>query len=539
MSPAPRRLPYLLLSAAFLLYAAAFIGRTSFVIDGERYFSLFDDAMISMRYARNLAAGHGLVWDPGGPRVEGITNPLWTGWMALLHLVPLPGRHTSLLVQASAALLLLANLWAVRALALRVSGGSEAAALGAGVLTAFYLPLNNWALQGMEVAALAPMLTAAVLLALRSHDEPRLRLPLYLLLGLATWVRIDMAVPFAVIAAFLVATDGRSRGRHAALALGALVLFLGAQTAARLAYYGDALPNTYYLKMTGYPALLRITRGIEVLLVAAWNANPLLVLLPVGLLLFRRDRGVLLPWTVVAGQLAYSAYVGGDAWEWWGGANRFVAVAAPLFMVLLAVSLRAVAEQVTERLGGGRRAAWPLLLLIAAGSLNALKGPRSLLEWSLARRPMHVEDNRTHAELGLRLRSATAAEARILVRALGVVSYFADRTMIDPLGKVDPRIARGPSVGPPAGITRFVGFHPGHVKWDFAWSAGALRPDLVVWAGDPPVDLQPLLLGWRPHSWRGYSVWVRPGSPRVCDMAAALAGRSVPEPSCGTGEAPG
>ena len=27
-------------------------------------FTLFDDAMISMCYARNLAAGHGLVWDP-------------------------------------------------------------------------------------------------------------------------------------------------------------------------------------------------------------------------------------------------------------------------------------------------------------------------------------------------------------------------------------------------------------------------------------------------------------------------------------------
>ena len=43
----------------FLVYAALFIYRTSFVVAGERYFSLFDDAMISMRYARNWPTGTG------------------------------------------------------------------------------------------------------------------------------------------------------------------------------------------------------------------------------------------------------------------------------------------------------------------------------------------------------------------------------------------------------------------------------------------------------------------------------------------------
>ena len=35
-----------------------------------------DDAWISVRYAENLAAGEGFVWNPGGPRVEGFSNPL-------------------------------------------------------------------------------------------------------------------------------------------------------------------------------------------------------------------------------------------------------------------------------------------------------------------------------------------------------------------------------------------------------------------------------------------------------------------------------
>jgi hypothetical protein len=39
---------------------------------------LFDDAMISMRYARNFAEGYGLIWNPGQAPIEGYTNWLWT-----------------------------------------------------------------------------------------------------------------------------------------------------------------------------------------------------------------------------------------------------------------------------------------------------------------------------------------------------------------------------------------------------------------------------------------------------------------------------
>src|SRR5574338_175448 len=98
------------LTVSFLAYSAGFIYRTSFVVDGERYFSLFDDAMVSMRYAKNFADGHGLVWNPG-ERVEGYTNPLWTLYMGLLHLLPVPPSKTSLLVQATAAIFLLVNLY--------------------------------------------------------------------------------------------------------------------------------------------------------------------------------------------------------------------------------------------------------------------------------------------------------------------------------------------------------------------------------------------------------------------------------------------
>ncbi len=41
----------------FAIYMGVYIFQTSFVIDGTRYFVLFDDAMISMRFAKNFAKG--------------------------------------------------------------------------------------------------------------------------------------------------------------------------------------------------------------------------------------------------------------------------------------------------------------------------------------------------------------------------------------------------------------------------------------------------------------------------------------------------
>ena len=98
---APRaRLPqrWLFVLAAAALFYGVFIGRTAFWVGEELTFSLFDDAMVSMRYAQNLARGAGLVWNPGEAPIEGYTNPLWTLWMSVVHLLPLPVGLFSLVI---------------------------------------------------------------------------------------------------------------------------------------------------------------------------------------------------------------------------------------------------------------------------------------------------------------------------------------------------------------------------------------------------------------------------------------------------------
>ena len=44
-----------------------------------------DDAFIWFRYAQNLAAGHGITFNPEGPRAEGYTGFLWLWVMAVPH----------------------------------------------------------------------------------------------------------------------------------------------------------------------------------------------------------------------------------------------------------------------------------------------------------------------------------------------------------------------------------------------------------------------------------------------------------------------
>ena len=82
-----------------------------------------------MRYAKNLAEGHGLVWNPGGERVEGYYNPLWVLLMAIFHLLPIAASKVSLFVQFSAALLLATNLFFVKKIAERLTDNALIALL--------------------------------------------------------------------------------------------------------------------------------------------------------------------------------------------------------------------------------------------------------------------------------------------------------------------------------------------------------------------------------------------------------------------------
>lgn len=480
-----RNVIFLLILLGYALYQAAYIYRTSFVVENERYFVLFDDAMISMRYARNLARGDGLVWNPGGERVEGYTNPLWVLFMAVFHLLPMAASKISLLVQVSGGFFLLANLFFVKKIAEHLSSHSILVLLAV-LLTAFYTPLNNWGLQGMEVSALALILSATVWLSLRCLCEQRFSPWVYIWLGLSTWMRLDMVVPYVLIWLFLSVALPQQRRKNLICGGGLLAAFLISQTLFRLLYYGEWLPNTYYLKLSGYPLVLRLVRGAYALLLFILNANWVLFLLPFAVLLFKRERSHVLLALIVLGQLAYSVYVGGDAWEHKGGANRYIAIAMPLFFTLFVHALWLILESLanvfwkeTRRWRLGVYATLSLLTLASMVNFNFYKNAKSLERWLMMRQPIFIEGNKEYVQTALVLKRITLPQAKIAVVSAGAIPYFTDRVAIDLLGKNDKVIARQPA-HVTSGPFNLEAFRPGHMKWDYAYSIEELQPDVVV-----------------------------------------------------------
>jgi arabinofuranosyltransferase len=483
-----RNLLFGLLITGYIYYIYRYIVATSFIISGTTYYVLFDDAMISMRYAYNLAHGLGLVWN-AGERVEGFTNPLWVGMMALVHLLPLGLNQTGLAIQVLGGSFLTINLVFVRKV-VEYFTDDLFAMLAAVGLTAFYAPLNSYGLLGMEVSLLVLILTAVLWMILKNSD--RFSIWIYILLAISTLVRFDMAVPYLVILITLLVVQKEQRRRHIIWGLGLLVFFLGVQTLARFTYYHAWLPNTYYLKVEGWPISLRILRGLYAFVQFAYYSNWVLFLLPLSIFIFRRDWKVALPALVLTGQIAYSVFVGGDAWENHGGANRYIVIAMPLFFILFGWSTVELLKLGANKLNVTRlsqvvwRTVFSILFIFSILNFNALIGDwKSIERWNLTRRPDYVAGSDNNLQIALALENVTKPGASVAVVGAGTIPYLLpDRYAIDILGKTDPYIAHE-KVKAPMSIADIPFMRPGHMKWDYAHTIGKLKPDVIVsiWEG--------------------------------------------------------
>lgn len=478
--------------ALYALWSACYIWHTSFLIDGQRYFCLFDDGMISMRYALNLAQGSGLVWNSGGDHVEGYTNPLWTLIMAGVHFVGMPPRLASLAIQLLGLALLLANAVCVYRIAKTLCPSSGTCGLAAAFLTAFYLPINTWGLQGMEVSLLVFLVSLSVLLLLR--DSPRglfFRLP-FLLLALGILTRPDMVVPFLVVTLWVALYHPNVRRRALQFAGGVLLLTVIAVTTARWYYYREYLPNTYYLKMTGVPIFLRVLRGAIVFRDFVGAMGLILFSLPLFFAAVNiRNRGVALLAGMLAGQIMYSIYVGGDAWEWYGNyANRYICIAMQCFFVLLILALNVIVPTSGDPAAAGPRNWGRSAALLSFTGICWLAVHGAIPGWKMTdfartltfrRLPLHVANNAKHTIAGLWLKEVCPADSLLAAHWAGSTPYFSQLATVDLLGKSDKYIARMST-----GATTWRNVYPGHDKYDHAYSLGILDPDVVVtpWPSD-------------------------------------------------------
>jgi hypothetical protein len=507
---------FALVVAGYVAYALAFIYNSSIIVNGQRYFVLLDDAMISMTYARNLALGHGAVWYPGYDPVQGYSNPLWMLFMALVHCLPLPPSIASLPVQLMGIPLIVGTLVFVKKIAERLAIedvpvttpgpknrpapgpplSSRIAPVFAVLLTAFYFPLNNWALRGMEVGAVAFGVALAVWGALRCADRKAYGWWLFLLLGVLTTVRMDAIVAGVVIWLWLWWTLPERRIFTLVWGAGSLAFFIFGQMIFQKLYYHEWLPNTYYLKLENIRLDRRIVWGAYVLFHFCAGFGLWLLMAAALYAAGQRSKTVVLLVSIIAGQVAYSVYVGGDAWEWMGGANRFLCVAIPMLFILLAASLVKLRDLLTGPLGKvspqAATAAAVVMGVLALVEVNSyqFQAGSSLAQCLLLDKPPEWKGFWDVLEAALNLRNITTPRARIAVIWAGIIPYFSERPPIDLLGKNDRQIAHGPEkTFEPPPLPFFTAAPvsycwPGHSKRDYHHSIVELRPDVVCgWYG--------------------------------------------------------
>jgi arabinofuranosyltransferase len=192
-------------SLGFVVWSAIFIYRSSFIaIDGKRYFCLFDDAMISMRYAWNFSHGTGLIWN-AGERVQGFSNLLMTLLMAIATLI-FSKSSASLFIQILGVVVLLTIAFLCIKLSESVFHQDEISPCIFSRVLIFlsvlsYYPLLFWSLMGMETGLLTMLLLFGILQAfefVRNKNST----PLFLVsgsLGFAFLSRND-----SIIVAFLI-----------------------------------------------------------------------------------------------------------------------------------------------------------------------------------------------------------------------------------------------------------------------------------------------------------------------------------------------
>lgn len=465
---ARRRIPLLTIAAAtaFAAYLVNHALRGRVLIDGSRYTMLGDDILISLRYAYNLASGYGLVWNPG-EAVLGITNLGWTLVASVFYLLgaslvtaPLLLRLLNILLHAGLVALL--SLWCWRR-------GNTWAGVIAAALVAVDAPIMMWGLLGFETTAQALLITVAVLPLL---DDRPIRWTL-VLAALATIIRPDSLVVYVILLVIALAVD---RGRAMALPLAVSIALLATLFSYQRAVYGEWLPNTYALKATGGAGTL--WRGFAYLWRFSWEETFALPLLcaPFAFLLWRAvlrgeiSRRLVLASSLPAVWITYVVWIGGDAFPY----GRFFVALIPLWSVFVGL----LVEDMAKALRRSRLTAAPLARGLTLAALTLFVG--SLAAHVRIALPILREAQEPFpaivsvACLALGIQNMELPDGRVIgVYFAGMTPYLLPQHRAhDFLGKSDRHIARSrPHPGP-----------PGHNKWDYEYSLGVVRPDLIVTA---------------------------------------------------------
>ena len=427
--------------AAFALYAYRFT-------DGQGGVPL-DDAWIHFQFARNLARGAGLSFNPGQP-TSGSTAPLWSVGLAGVYRL---GGGFPIAGQLLSGICFLASIVVTYLLTKRLTGKRWAGWL-AGAVVATNGRLVWAGLSALETCLFAALSLAAIGAHLSDQVAHRYRLRTAVLFGLAALSRPEGYLLFALAMADAVLQSPRPQGQRPEQGV------RNAYNALRITYYvlrvlpavlvfaaivspylvfslrtgGHLLPNTYHAK-----AVVDFVPDRDFLSIAARYLildNPLLLpfyVLGIGALLRRAP--LLSLWSV--GLPVVYAFLHAVLYQH----GRYLIPLIPCNAVISIVGLLEARRLALRRGWGwrglltpGRGGAVLIGLLVVAGTGWRLPAMMSAYAWNVD------NINRMHVSLGEWARIHTPPDTALALNDIGAIAYFSERTVVDLAGLVTPEV---------------------------------------------------------------------------------------------------
>ncbi len=473
----------------FIVWSVVFIYNSSFItIDGNRSYSLFDDAMISMRYAWKFSHGYGLVWNPG-EYVQGYSNLLMTLLMSISTLL-FSKTNAVLSIQISGIFFMLAVAYFNMRIAGHIFQFADYRRAFIKVLSFLfglsYYPLAYWSLMGMETGLFSVLLLLSVLFALRFTQSRNIKFLALtsVSLGFAFLTRNESIIPAFFIWLYVVwktiQQEKDYRYFRFLLPVGLYSLFVFGQLSFQYFYYGEALPNTYILKLTGMSLLLRIRYGVVFIEPFFRETGIVLIASVLSVLafvnFFRSEK--MLIFSLVWSMIFYQIYIGGDAWDYW----RITSPIMPLAMILYVEIIMSIINRLFFRLSAVANLLFDInyvevfaklvMLFLLLGGVFVVNF-RFLPEILLKSKPYQTDSNKVNVNTAAVLNDILADNATIGVIWAGAIPYYIDNRVVDFLGKSDRYIANLPP--------RVSGYwsRPGHNKYDLNYSIIHLRPTYI------------------------------------------------------------
>ncbi len=368
---------------------------------------LVDDAYIQFRYAANLAAGLGPVFNPG-ERVEGASGGLWIAAIALLDKATGAdaarlGRILSILAAtlASAAAYVFG----------RAAGGTRGGAVAALLWAALPTPAL-YAATGMETTAYASALW--VLGAAVASGSA-------LLAGLTAVVGAGLR-PEGVLLALAAVPLWRRLSRAGRTAVASALAASAGLACARYVYYGLPMPRPALVK--GVTAASGVGAGLMYLGRAALEWWPLFLILPWAV----KRPGRLMPAVVPA--TVWTVLVAGRGGDWMPGGRYLL----PVAVILTGAAAAAVADPspAFRRLAYGATfgsVAWGLLLVAPLERPSRLPLGRAWREMA-----EHRVQSRWWEGIGAWLKRSVPPSALLAAGPVGALPYASGLRTFDMYG---------------------------------------------------------------------------------------------------------